>query len=249
MRDIRDYFYKKTDTNTENNMLPIVSKRNVINNYKPFKHIGVKRILYIIVVACLVVFCAHEAIQVKTLKDQLEKTRQEHTDYVENAPKTKITSLCIRDRLREIGELSTQVYEYSSCRSTKEFRKLLGTKIDIPGTKKEVTIHYSGELKMGYDITEILPQVDNDKKVITIHLPEVQVIDNYVHRTDMKIEGKNNILNPINIEDLTTYFEGYDVEALDNSEYYNIKGKAEERMKLIIENFLAVFPEYTVEFI
>ena len=110
------------------------------------------------------------------------------------------------------------------------------------------TVVHKGELKMGYDVAAILTEIDQKAKVISVYLPEPKVLENNILLSDLRLYGKNNILNPIEIEDITTYFEGFQEEALEGADYYGIRKKAEDRMELLIKNFLGVFSEYTVEF-
>ena len=84
--------------------------------------------------------------------------------------------------------------------------------------------------------------------VITVELPEPEITDNYIKLDNMEIQSKNNILNPINIDNLTSFFEGFQDEAVRMAEDMGIWEEAEDRMMLLVEHFLSAFPEYEVEF-
>lgn len=74
-------------------------------------------------------------------------------------------------------------------------------------------------------------------------------MDSYIKLDDLQFDAKNNILNPIDITKLTEYFGQIEQEGISNAEKMDIFNKAEERMKRIIESFLAGFSEYEVIFI
>lgn len=198
-----------------------------------------KRILIYLLLIILIGTGLYAYIKINVLEDQLQTALQEKAEV-------QVTSIRIRDRLLEIGELATAIYEYENTREITNARSVFGW--EIPGTKNEVNLYYKGELKMGYDVAAILTEIDRDEKVISVYLPEPKVLENNILLSDLRLYGKNNILNPIDIEDITTYFEGFQEEALEGADYYGIRNKAENRMELLIKNFLGVFSEYTVEF-
>ncbi len=153
----------------------------------------------------------------------------------------------IEAQLTAIGELSTASFEYTDTRTVTDTRQLFG--VDIPGTKNKVTITYEGVVKVSYDVEDILVSVDGEEGVICVTLPEPRVTDNYIRFDSIDIESENNILNPISIDNLSAYFGDFREEGIRKAEEMNIWEEAEERMMLLVENFLNVFPEYTVEFV
>lgn len=156
----------------------------------------------------------------------------------------EVTEEEIGEQITAIGELSTASFEYTNTRTVSDTRQLFG--VDIPGTKNRVTVTYEGVIKVSYDISEIGYSVDDG--VITVFLPEPRITDNYIKFDSIDIESKNNILNPINIDNLADYFGSFQDEAIMRAEEMNIWEEAEERMMLLVETFLGVFPDYEVVF-
>ena len=98
-------------------------------------------------------------------------------------------------------------------------------------------------------MTEIHPDVNQVTQKIYITLPDPKVLDSYIKLDELQFDAQNNILNPIDVTKLTEYFGEIEKQGLSNAEEKDIFDKAEKRMELLIESFLAVFPEYEVVFV
>lgn len=152
----------------------------------------------------------------------------------------------IEERLLAIGELSTVSFEYADSRTVTDMRQLFGR--DIPLTQNRVTVSYEGVVKVSYDLEEIAFSTDREKGVITVVLPEPRITDNYIKFDSIDVESTNNILNPINIDNLASWFDSFQDEAIRRAEEMNIWEEAEDRMMMLVETFLASVSEYEVRF-
>lgn len=171
----------------------------------------------------------------KSLEDAL---RQQDT--------VAITNVRVKDRLVQIGDLSTASYEYENSRTIKDTRNIFGW--SVPGTTSTVTLNYCGVVKIGYDVAQIQVRTDTDKQLILVALPEPSVKDNYIKLDGLACTSSNNLLNPIRVDDIPMFFEESKSEALLGAQEHNIFNVAEERMKELVIEFLAVFPDYIVVF-
>ena len=79
-------------------------------------------------------------------------------------------------KLSSIAEVATYEQTYEGTLTDVNPKKVFG--VSIPFLKDTTAISYSGTIKVGYDIDEIERAVDNEKKEITIILPEAQVLSN-----------------------------------------------------------------------
>ena len=152
----------------------------------------------------------------------------------------------IEERLLAIGELSTASFEYANTKTVTDMRQLFGK--DIPLTQNRVTVTYEGVIKVSYDLEEAAFSVDREEGVITVTLPDARITDNYIKFDSIDIESSNNILNPINVDNLSSWFDSFQDEAVRRAEEMNIWEEAEDRMMLLIETFLASVSEYEVRF-
>ena len=160
--------------------------------------------------------------------------------------KEKVSTEQIEEKLSEIGELATSLFEYKSSKHISNTRQAFG--VDIPGTTNEIDITYSGIIKVGYDVNAITFSTDDEKMLITVTLPEPRVLDNYIIFDGMECTESNSILNPTSYEKLAGYFTEIEAEELKKAESEGIYELAEEQARSIIEHYLAAFADYTVEF-
>ena len=158
----------------------------------------------------------------------------------------KVNDMKVEEKLSQIGELATSAFEYSGEKTIENTRQMMG--VNIPGTTNRVKLEYNGVIKVGYDISEIKYSVDQQSKLIMIDLPMPKVLDNYIKLDGLKCTDNNNILNPIGSDDIVGYFADIEKEELKSAIDKGIYTQAEEKLRSIIVNFMAAFPEYTVVF-
>ena len=158
----------------------------------------------------------------------------------------KVNDMKLEEKLSQIGELATSAFEYSGEKTIENTRQMMG--VNIPGTTNRVKLEYNGVIKVGYDISEITYSVDHKDKLIMIDLPMPKVLDNYIKLDGLKCTDNNNILNPIGSEDIVGYFTEIEAEELKSAIDKGIYSQAEEKLRAIITNYMAAFPEYTVVF-
>ena len=177
--------------------------------------------------------------QMSELSTQLEEALQFQESLA-------VDNMKVEEKLSQIGELATSAFEYSGEKTIENTRQMMG--VNIPGTTNRVKLEYSGVIKVGYDIAEIEYSVDQEAKLIMIDLPMPKVLDNYIKLDGLKCTDNNNILNPIGSEDIIGYFTEIEAEELKSAIDKGIYQQAEEKLRSIIVNFMAAFPEYSVVF-
>lgn len=206
---------------------------------------AIKRILCILLpvvvvslIACLLLSLANA--KIKELEANLQAALQEKE-------KIEITNVHIEEKLSQISELATMSFEYTNQKRINNTREVFG--VEIFGTTNTLDIIYSGVIKVGYDIQKVAYEVDVERKIIFLTLPDAEVLDNYIILDNLQCVEKNNIFNPIGTEDVTRYFAEIQEEELAIAIGNGIFTKAENQMKSIIENYFAAFPEYGVVFV
>lgn len=161
-----------------------------------------------------------------------------------HATKEADMTTIIRDALEPIGEFATYEYTYHGEAKVEDSRKL--GNIKIPFTKHAITIPYDGAIKVGYQVSDIDIQVKG--KEISIHLPEPKILDNYLEIDYEKIESDNNILNPIEPNELGDWEESEKEERLKNAEEMGIYASAETSAREQIRALLGYIDGYHVNF-
>lgn len=150
----------------------------------------------------------------------------------------------IRDALEPIGEFATYEYTYHGEENVEDFRQL--GSIKIPFTKHSITIPYDGIIKVGYQVSDMDVQVRG--KEISIKLPEPEILDNYLEIDYEKMESNNNILNPIDPNELGDWKENEKEERLRNAEEMGIYDSAETSAREKIREMLGYIDGYHVNF-
>ena len=153
----------------------------------------------------------------------------------------------IETRLVEIGELSTYSGEYSVTREA-DYSRYFIDDIEIPGTKNTVHLECEGIVKVGYDVNDVIINIDNDSYKIYIGLPEATMNDNYVIWDTVKCVETNNILNPIDFAQYQSLIDEIEADGLKQAEEQGVYLAAEENLKNIIVNFLSGFEDYEIVF-
>lgn len=162
--------------------------------------------------------------------------------------KRVVTSKEIEAKLSEIAQLATYSAEYTVSMSENFSRHVLDD-IPIPGTTNTIQIECQGLVKVGYNVQDIVPEVDNESHKIYIALPQIQVLDNYIIWDTVKCFEKNTILNPIDFAQYQSLISEIEADGLKKVEADGIYEKAKEHMELIIRNFLSGFHEFEVKFL
>ena len=66
----------------------------------------------------------------------------------------------------------------------------------------------------GYEIADIKCEVDNERYLINVTIPEAKVLDNYIKLDDLQCVEKNSVFNPIGTAEVLEYFKGIEEEEL-----------------------------------
>lgn len=205
----------------------------------------------LILVLALLAICALGLNYILEQKDiafaeQMSEVTAQLEEAMQFKEKLKVSNAQVEEKLLAIGELATSAFEYSGEKTIENTRQVMG--INIPGTTNRVKLVYNGVIKVGYEISEIGYSVDEENKLIIFDLPAPKVLDNYIKLDGLECTDNNNILNPIGSEDVIGYFADIEQEELKSAIDKGIYQQAEEKLRSIIVNFMAAFPEYTVVF-
>lgn len=156
-----------------------------------------------------------------------------------------VTNDEVESKIYEIGELSTYCGEYTVKKSVDESRYFIDG-IRIFGTKNTIAIECTGNVKIGYNLSDIVVKVSEDN--IYISLPEAHVTDNYIIWDSLKCEEKNNLLNPIEFSQYEVLIKEMEAEGLVEVEAKGIYDKADENLENLIKIFLSDFDDYEIVF-
>ena len=160
--------------------------------------------------------------------------------------KRVITVEEVETKLTEIGELSTYSGKYTYTMGKDEERYCF-EKIPVPGTTNSITITCDGVVKVGYNISDILVEIEDDK--IYISIPEAYLNDNYVIWDSLKCDEVNNIFNPIEFSQYHELIDEIEQKGLEQVEERGIYKEAEDNLKILINAFLSEFDDYEIVYL
>lgn len=146
------------------------------------------------------------------------------------------------DVLEPIEEAAVYLDKHSA---TEVVKDSIGS---VPFTTKTIAFNYTSTVKFGIkNFTEIPVDFDKEARTITVTLPEIEVLDNYVVLNDT--DENNNLVNTISAADVMNFEEEKRAEAMERAEENGAYEVAAEHAKeLITKQFNLVCPDYTVEF-
>ena len=158
-----------------------------------------------------------------------------------------ITNTIVEEKLSQIDEWSTSEFKYSGVYSKTKQREIFGHR--VPLADNNVEIEYEGVIKVGYVTGDIQTEVNNTTKTITVKMSSPEVFDNYIILDNLKIKEEKNILNPLHVRDLQTYFGTIESDELARAEKeFNIYAEAEKKAKKTISEKLSSINDYKVIF-
>lgn len=149
----------------------------------------------------------------------------------------------VESRLVEIGELSTISGEYTYTLGKDETRYWLD-KIPVFVSTNSIKITCKGNVKVGYNMQDIVVKVDDEK--IYISIPEAQINDNYVIWDSVECKESNCIFNPIEFTQYQELIDEIEEKGLKDVTDKGIYQRAEDNLKVLIEAFLSEFDDYEI---
>ena len=164
------------------------------------------------------------------------------------AEKRIVTCSEVEVQLEKIGQLAVYSGEYEITKSTVNTRYLLD---DIPifGTTNAISLECTGVVKVGFEMADIEPAVDNESGKIYISLPEPALLDNYVIWDSIRCDEENCILNPIVFNQYQLLVDEIEHEGLVQAEKDGLYSAAEENARTVIQDYLAGFADYEIVFL
>ena len=149
-----------------------------------------------------------------------------------------------------IDELSTLEYRFTDSAQFKDSRQIKNWK--IPLTEKSFTLKWDGVIKVGINISDIKTTVKGD--TITITIPTTQIFSYDIDEDSVELlDEKNNIFNPITIEDKLKFDKSTEKEMKERAIENGILEKAQQNAKSVIYEFLlsnsVIRKNYDIQFI
>ncbi len=174
------------------------------------------------------------------------------TTYVEKVVEKEIviSGETIESGIREMGKLCTAEYYFTHVSSFEECSKLptetriKGTNIvipdiTIPGTVKTFVYSYDGTITAGVDFGEIRLEKNDDKKTVTVVMPQPEIISSSVDPDSFKLYNeKTGIFTTLKVTDVTDSFNSLIKDEEQKARDRGILTQAQANAKALVENFI-----------
>lgn len=179
---------------------------------------------FLLVICVLLVMYTHS----QDRRHELELKEATEQSYV-------ISEYFVAEELKTIGELNTAEYTYTIERSHSDYRKVFNC--NVPLTEKSLSVLYSGEVEVGYNIADI--KYTTVGNVILFNIPK-PIVENHINKEVVKDE-ENNIFNPINADDYAKLRDGVLDEGLNKAIDKGAYETAETELKSILTTHFEKF--------
>lgn len=206
--------------------------------------------LSILVVGVLGTFLSRQFQKEKELEERLERqqliiesfegNRDENTKNNETVP--VVTSETLKSALGGLSKLVTQEYAYRNAdKKSSSDTWMFGW--ERPFSGKSILITYDGIIEAGIDFNEIKVDVDDDKHVVTVTLPESEITRNDIPQETIEIvEVKDGLFNEVTQKDFNDFVTEQKPVMEAKAIEQGILERANSEAKELVRAILSVMP-------
>lgn len=187
----------------------------------------------------------------EAVQEALAEARADATFVAEDITTEIDMKLVLKD-IQAIGELATVEYLYTDAGKFSDPKQLFGH--DIPFTKKSFVMRWDGSIKAGIRyVTNITAVADEDTKVITVTLPQMEILTHTVDKNSLEVlDESSSLFNPISVDDVSNFQKESEAateqRALDNGILEKAQTNAESLIRGLLEGNELIKGNYTIEF-
>jgi len=154
----------------------------------------------------------------------------------------------IQDGLANMGVLITQEYYFTQVEKyTKE-----KTFLKFITSSSEFMYSYDGAVMAGVDFEKIKIKTDEDRKIITVDMPDSEIQAVTIDKDTFKIYSeKDSLWNPLKLEDYNISLVEFEDAAKEKAIASGILGRSDEQARNLVREFISSLPntgEYTISF-
>lgn len=168
-------------------------------------------------------------------------------------PEIVVDKETVKEVIAPAGELISYKYFYTDAGSYKKSQVITDTDFVIPFTTDETVYTFSGTIGAGIDLEDIDYTVDNDRKVITVYLPEPKVLSNEIDTDSFQTyDVKKSIFTSSSLQDYTQFIgelkKSEEDKLNSNREFWNQLKKNTEKTISGLMSANEQLEEYVVKF-
>ena len=134
----------------------------------------------------------------------------------------KVSKRTLQGTVSSASEIVTYKYYYTNLGETEKDKKIFKS-VSVPFTKEKTLFTYDGVISAGYNLKSVEIDVDDEKQVITVTLPEPRILSHEVDMDSFRIyDIKKSIFTSMEMEEYTEY-----INALKKSQEETLNNKEE----------------------
>ena len=154
----------------------------------------------------------------------------------------------IQDGLANMGVLVTQEYYFTQVEKYTKEKTFLKFII----SSSEFMYSYDGAVMAGVDFEKIKIKTDEDRKIITVDMPDSEIQAVTIDKDTFKIYSeKDSLWNPLKFEDYNISLVEFEDAAKEKAIASGILGRSDEQALNLVREFISSLPntgEYTISF-
>lgn len=154
----------------------------------------------------------------------------------------------IQDGLANMGVLVTQEYYFTQVEKYTKEKTFLKFII----SSSEFMYSYDGAVMAGVDFEKIKIKTDEDRKIITVDMPDSEIQAVTIDKDTFKIYSeKDSLWNPLKLEDYNISLVEFEDAAKEKAIASGILGRSDEQARNLVREFISSLPntgEYTISF-
>lgn len=169
------------------------------------------------------------------LKDEIDY--MVHNPVVIDPVTPEIDLKLLESEILSIGELATTEYLFTNAARFSDAKGESGLAIWV--TEKAFVVRWDGAVKAGINLELVDIKVNEEDKRIAVFVPQAEVLSYEVFTDTVEVlDEKNNLFNPISIEDKTKFDAATEQEMIQRAIDNCLLEKAQENAERILRELL-----------
>lgn len=174
-------------------------------------------------------------------RSQIKKKTDKEEPTVVNPVAPEISLDVINLEIQNIAELATVEYLFTDAARFSDSKEIKGW--SIPLTEKSFLMKWDGVIKAGINVNDIGIDIDDEKMIITLTMPEATILSYDVDESSVEVlDEKDNIFNNITVEDKVGFDEATENAMKERAIENGLLDQALSQAKITIEGLLTANP-------
>ena len=172
------------------------------------------------------------------LTEQPKETESSALDAIPVEEEQTIDVTVVEERIRSLGLLVTQEYDFKDVIDYSEAKTLLGW--TLPGTTSRFLASYEGNVQAGIDFEEVEVRKDDDSRTVTVVLPAAEILNVTIDNDSLEVyEEIDGWGTDISVEDFNSSQTELKEKARESAIEKGLLTKADQNAQTIVGNLVS----------